>query len=408
MECIVDSQLGSDTELASLQRIVVKVGSSSLTDDTGRLSITRIHDLVAQLATIQRSGEWQVLLVSSGAVAAGLAKLGWHRSSITMPEKQAAAAVGQGLLMKTYERLFQDEDITIAQLLLTRDDIEDRKRFIHIRNTMMSLLRHGIVPIVNENDTVAVDEIRIGDNDTLASLVALVAEANRLVLLTDIDGLYTSNPKYDANAKRIRDIWQVTDEVLGMAGEAGSAAGTGGMRTKLAAAKIAVDSGTDMMIASSSEPDVLLKIIKGIPIGTTFHAPRTVGPRKKSWLVHGTRCEGRLVVDSGAALALSERAGSLLLPGIVEVVGDFQEGAVVELSRDDAFQRTNGQTAGGEAQEECPDALVGRGIVSFSASDLKMLLLRKQAGEKLHNLHEVVHRNDLVLYAGGRGYNAGG
>lgn len=362
----------------SAKRIVVKIGSSSLTDEQGRLSIEKTSRLVKQIAALQAMQEVQVLLVSSGAVAAGLGKLGWMRSSITMPEKQAAAAVGQGLLMNLYQQLFAENGMIIGQLLLTRSDIEDRKRFIHIRNTAETLIRNGILPIVNENDTVTVEEIRFGDNDTLGSLVALVTEADLLILLTDIDGLYTDNPKTNPEARRISDVWQITPELEEVAGGNGSVVGTGGMRTKLSAARIAVDSGIDVVVASSSEPDVLRRIVEGESIGTRFHSQHRLSS-KKSWIAYGTRTEGRLSIDEGAVYALVERASSLLLPGIIGIEGDFQEGSIVEVAAH------NGQ-------------VIGKGVINFSGRDLSLLLERRQMGEKLHNYHEVIHRDAMVIH----------
>ncbi|WAH43187.1 glutamate 5-kinase [Alicyclobacillus fastidiosus] len=363
-------------------RMVVKVGSSSITDHRGRLSLEKMRRVVAQLAALQKSGRCQVILVSSGAIAAGLGKLGWNRASITLPEKQAAAAVGQTLLMETYERLFGQEDIVVGQLLLTRLDIEDRKRFVHIRNTILTLLHNGIVPIVNENDTVAVDEIRFGDNDSLASLTALVSEAERLVLLTDIDGLYTGDPKADASATRLSEIWEITREIESIAGGAGSSVGTGGMRTKISAAKAAVQSGIDVVIASSEESRVLLRIADGEAVGTLFHARPEPLAHRKSWLIHGPQPGGVLVIDEGAVQALVAQAGSLLLPGVMQVQGDFQEGTTVALAN------TTGH-------------VVGKGITNFSARDLDTLVHRRQSGERLYNVTEVVHRNNMVVLEGG-------
>lgn len=364
--------------------MVVKVGSSSLTDENGRLSNIRMERIVEQLAFIKHAMEWQVVLVSSGAVAAGLGKLGWRRTNITMPEKQAAAAVGQGVLIDSYERLFQRHQLTVGQLLLTRSDMEDRKRFVHIRNTLMTLIRNGIVPIVNENDSVAVEEIRFGDNDSLAGLVAMVVEADLLVLLTDIDGLYAANPKHNPDAKRIQDVWEITDEIVQMAGDAGSIVGTGGMRTKITAAKIAVNSGASVVIAASGEPDVLRNIVDGKSVGTRFHTQGDTVRLRKSWLTHVTRAEGGIAIDAGAAHALLFQSGSLLMPGITKVEGHFDEGTIVDLVA------PNGHT-------------IARGIVNFSSSDLAGFLLRRQLGEPLHNLHEVVHRNDMVLMKGESG-----
>ncbi|SEN42180.1 glutamate 5-kinase [Lihuaxuella thermophila] len=358
-------------------RIVVKIGSSSLTNKQGQLSSDKMACLVEQIASVQSTGEYQMILVSSGAVAAGLSKLGWPRSHITMPEKQAAAAVGQGLLIERYQKLFAEKGMGTAQLLLTRSDIEDRKRFIHIRNTAETLLRHGIIPIVNENDTVAVDEIRFGDNDTLGSLVALMTEANLLVLLTDIDGLYTANPKENVSARRIPQVWKITPEMEAAASDSGSPVGTGGMRTKLAAARMAVDSGIDVVIASSSEPNVLQKILEGKSVGTRFHSKQRLSG-KKSWIAYGTRTEGTLMIDPGAVFALVKQTASLLLGGITKVEGDFHEGSVVEIAAPDGRR-------------------IGKGMVSFSAVDLRILLERRQRGEKFHNIHEVIHRDAMVI-----------
>ncbi|BCJ86751.1 glutamate 5-kinase [Effusibacillus dendaii] len=360
-----------------MKRIVVKIGSSSLTDESGQLSPAKMSRLVDQIAELQKDTDCQLILVSSGAVAAGLGRLGWPRPYITMPEKQAAAAVGQGLLIELYQKLFAPHGIVTAQLLLTRSDMEDRKRFIHTRNTTETLLHHGILPIVNENDTVTVEEIRFGDNDTLGGLVALVTEADLLVLLTDIDGLYTANPKTDPNATRIPDVWEITPDLMELAGGSGSAVGTGGMRTKLMAARIAVDSGVDVVVASSSEPDVLKRILAGESMGTRFHSQQRLSS-KKSWIAYGPRPEGRLIIDPGAAKALLERAGSLLIQGIREVEGDFQEGSIVEMVTEEGL-------------------LIGKGVVSFSDRDLRLLLERRQMGEKLRNIHEVIHRNEMVV-----------
>ncbi len=362
----------------SHRRIVVKVGSSSLTDAGGQLAPDRIQVLVDNIAELRDRDGCQVILVTSGAVAAGVSHLRWQRATVTVPEKQAAAAVGQGLLIDTYQRLFADLDIPIAQLLLTRSDIEDRKRFIHIRNTTETLLFHHIIPIINENDTVAVDEIRFGDNDTLASLVALVTEADLLILLTDIDGLYTDNPRLNNDAKRISDVWEITDEMEGMAGGHGSSVGTGGMRTKLAAARIATQSGIDVVIASSNVEHVLHKIVDSHSVGTHFHARKDSLRGKRSWMIHGTRVEGQLIIDDGAVTALSEHSGSLLLPGVVDVIGDFHEGAIVEMM---SLQGSS----------------IAKGAVNFAASDLRILLDRRKSGERVSNVDEVVHRNEMAI-----------
>ncbi|MCL6489188.1 MAG: glutamate 5-kinase [Alicyclobacillus mali] len=361
------------------RRVVVKIGSSSLTEADGSLALSRMRQMVSEVARLGRETGCQFVLVSSGAIAAGLGRLGWQRAHISMPEKQAAAAVGQVLLMEHYERLFAEHGIAVGQILMTRADVEDRKRFVNIRNTVMALLQRGVMPIINENDTVAVEEIRFGDNDTLAALVALVAEADTLVLLTDIDGLYTANPRQDPTATRIAEVEVITDEIERIAGGAGSSAGTGGMRTKIAAAKIATQSGVEVVIAHRDEPRVLERVLAGELVGTRFLASREPVSLRKSWLLHAPKPEGALQVDHGAMRALIAGGKSLLLPGLVQVHGEFQEGAVVELV---------GPTG----------AAFGKGISNFSSRDLAEWLAKKRAGEDVHALHEVVHRNDMVIW----------
>lgn len=359
------------------KRVVVKIGSSSLTDSQGFISEQQMATLITQLADLQLHDHIQVILVSSGAVAAGLGRLGWSRGQITVPEKQAAAAVGQGLLIEQYQKQFSAKGIQMAQLLLTRSDIEHRHRFIHIRNTIEPLLQNGIIPIVNENDTVAVDEIRFGDNDTLASLVALVSAADQLILLTDIDGLYDANPKEVPDAQLIAEVHEITDEIKQLAGDAGSEFGTGGMQTKLVAAEIAMQSGIEVVIASSAEPNVLKRVQQGEAIGTRFHAATRYTSRK-SWIVYGSRTEGTLIIDEGAVDALLYRSGSLLLAGITHVDGEFHEGAVV------AIHSPTGEQ-------------IAKGIVNFSKQDLELLLARKKSKQSLRHYHAVVHRDYMAI-----------
>jgi len=360
------------------RRVVVKIGSSSLTDESGKLSVEKVQRIVNQIADVHEQSGMELILVSSGAVACGLGRLNWTRQTITMPEKQAAAAVGQGLLMDTYERLFAKREIVIGQVLLTRLDVEDRSRFVHIQNTFGALLHHRVVPIVNENDTVAVDEIRFGDNDTLASLVALVSDADMLILLTDIDGFYTADPRKDKHAERIPDVWEISEQLEQAAGQPGSGLGTGGMQTKVMAAKIAVDSGVDVVVAASDEPDCIRRILAGESIGTTFHAKSASKRAKKSWILYSTRTDGKIGMDNGATDALVGHGGSLLLPGVTFVEGDFLKGAVVDLV-----------AAGGKS--------IGRGVVNYSAYNLRTLLSRRESGEKLSAEKEVVHRDQLAI-----------
>lgn len=362
-----------------VQKWVVKVGSSSLTDDTGRLSTEKMANLVSQIAKLQLGGELSVLLVSSGAVATGVGVLSWDRARLTMPEKQAAAAVGQGILTQHYRQLFDAHGLGVAQVLLTRSDIEDRHRFVHVRNTLSTLLHHGIVPIINENDTVAVEEIRFGDNDTLAALVALVAEAERLILLTDIDGIYTADPHRDKHASRLTEVARIED-ILAVAGPSHSRVGTGGMQTKLTAAQIATDAGIDVVIAKADAPNVLFDLAVGKAVGTRIHASMANYRSRASWLAHGAKSEGTIVVDTGAEFAVRQ-GGSLLIPGILRVDGTFKEGAIVDLCTVDARGT----------------AAFGRGLSGMAAEDIRIWVMRRQSGEDTRHIGEVVHRNDMVV-----------
>ncbi len=264
------------------KRIVIKIGSSSLTDELGCLSAEKMSDIAKQVGQICRSQQMEVILVSSGAIACGRNKLGWLGREVSIAEKQAAAAVGQGILMNMYEQIFAREGILIAQVLLTKADVVDKKRMLCIQSTINTLLCHGVVPIVNENDTVAVDEIRFGDNDTLSSLVALLTDAHLLVLLTDIDGFYTANPHVNKDAVRIDDVWEITRELERAASHSTTRVGTGGMQTKLKAAKLAISAGIEVIIAASTESNVVSRIVSGEQIGTRFHVVKSRLPSERT------------------------------------------------------------------------------------------------------------------------------
>lgn len=257
--------------LNKVRRIVVKVGSSTLTHSNGRLNINQIELIVRQLASLHNEG-FEIILVTSGAIGAGIGKLGLKQRPKTIPEKQAAAAVGQGILLHMYEKLFGEYGQIVGQILLTREDIENETRLLNSRNTLSTLLEKGIIPIINENDAVAVEEIKFGDNDTLSALVANIVKADLLILLSDIDGLYNDNPRKNPNAKIINWVNEITAEIEIVAGGAGSNLGTGGMLTKINAAKIAVSSGTVMIIANGSIPHIIEDIVKGAEIGTWFNS----------------------------------------------------------------------------------------------------------------------------------------
>ena len=259
--------------LKGVTKIVVKVGTSTLTHSTGLLNLKRIEKIVRQLADIHNQGI-QVVLVTSGAIGAGMGRLGLKERPKTMPEKQAAAAVGQGTLIHIYEKFFSEYGKVIAQILLTKEDIVDEERYLNARNTFSQLLSQGVIPIVNENDAVVTDEISVGDNDTLSAMVTSLIEADLLIILSDIDGLYDSNPRTNPDAKIIYNVKQITDEIKGFSEGAGSSLGTGGMETKIKAAEIAVAANASMIIAEGSEPNIINEILEGKEIGTLFQSNR--------------------------------------------------------------------------------------------------------------------------------------
>ncbi|MGC8667707.1 MAG: glutamate 5-kinase [Chthonomonadales bacterium] len=372
----------------TVRRLVVKVGTSTLTDAAGRLDRAYIADLAAQLAA-QRSQGRDVLLVTSGAIRAGRERLassghsdnaGTAGSSndLALAYKQAAAAVGQGLLMHTYTEAFAWRGITVAQVLLTRDDLADRRRFLNARNTFRALFDLGVTPIVNENDTVAVDEIRFGDNDVLAARVAVLTEADLLLILSDVDGLYTD----DSRSRVLATVSRITPELWAIAGDAESDAGTGGMRTKVEAAKIATTAGIRTVIARGRLDRVISRVLAGEPIGTTFLPSNERLRGRKRWIVAGSRPKGSITVNEGAAHRIRSENASLLPVGILEVQGSFREGDLVEIV--DELRRR-----------------VARGIVNYSSSDLQLIRglrtdqVRAAIGQKTHD--EVIHRDNLVV-----------
>lgn len=357
-----------------MKTLVVKIGTSTLVRE-GAISDHYIADLARQVATL-RAENWRVVLVSSGAVRAGLDLLGQERAK-TLAEKQAAAAIGQSLLMQSYRRAFADLDLKVAQILLTRSDTADRRRFLNARHTFEQLFRWDVVPIVNENDTVATEEIRVGDNDTLAALTALVAEADRVLLLSDVDGFYLLGQEYPE-----REIARITPEVEAAAGGAGSVGGTGGMRTKIEAARIATRAGLDLVIAHGREADILLKVARGEPFGTRF-LPSSRLQARKSWIAHGRALEGTIHLNPCARAAIVGRGSSLLPVGIVGVEGEFESGALVVV-RDESGE-------------------IGRGLSNLSSHDLRAI-----AGHKSNEISELlgravapeaIHRDNLSLTA---------
>ncbi|WP_418790722.1 glutamate 5-kinase [Phosphitispora sp. TUW77] len=363
-----------------IKRIVVKVGSSTLSYPNGRLNITQMELLARDLADLQNRGI-EVILVSSGAQGAGMGKMGLSRRPKTIPEKQAAAAIGQGLLMHMYEKLFSEYGITVAQVLLTREDIMDRKRFLNARNTLNALLGMETIPIINENDTIAVEEIRFGDNDALSALVASLIEAELLIILSDIAGLYTGNPATDKDATLIPLVTEINEDIEHIAGGSGSKLGTGGMVTKLQAAKVAMNSGFPMIIAQGSENRIVRRIVDGEQLGTLFMPRENRLHSKKRWIAFGSNVQGTILIDSGARKALAEDGKSLLPSGIVSVAGTFEIGNTVSVFY--------------EGKE------IGRGIVNYSSLELDSIK-GKKTGEipkilGYKDFDEVIHRDNFAL-----------
>ncbi len=367
--------------LTECRRIVIKVGTSTLTHDTGRLHIERMEKLVRQIADLANQGK-EVILVSSGAIAAGLPALGFTEKPKDIPKRQAAASVGQGLLLHMYEKLFREYGIVVGQILLTRDDSDVKKRFVNMRNALLALLELRVVPIVNENDVVGIDEVKIGDNDTLSAIVASVVEADLLIILSDIDGLYTDNPQVNPQATLIHEVESLTPAIWNLAGDAGTKRGTGGMRTKLDAANIATRSGVKMLIAAGHREGILRQILSGDVVGTYFHAHSFINHMKKRWMAFGSRLKGKIVVDDGCASALVKQGTSILPVGVIAVHGTFNEGETISV-----FHR---------------DEEIARGIVNFSSTEIDLIkgLHTDVIADVLSvgtTYDEVVHRNNLVL-----------
>jgi glutamate 5-kinase len=356
--------------------IVAKIGTSSLTDDRGVIASDAITRTVAQIALLRARGD-RVVLVTSAAVAAGVEALGMGDNRPTdMLTLQAVSAVGQSRLMRVWDDAFQNVSLVSGQVLLTPNDFFDRRQYLHARDTLMRLLDLGVVPVINENDTIANDELRFGDNDRIAALVSQLVGADVLVLLTDTAGLYTGNPRTDSSATLISFVDEVTEELEAMAGSAGTARGSGGMSSKLRAAKIASWSGVRAVIAGSKNEDSLVEAVDGVAgVGTTFAANDRKISARKIWIGFAGDIEGVLTIDDGACAALIHRGVSLLSAGVSAVQGEFDEGALV------AIHDAKGKT-------------IARGIVRCdSMSAHTMMGLRSET----QSANIVVHRDDLVL-----------
>ncbi|TVQ32098.1 MAG: glutamate 5-kinase [Phycisphaeraceae bacterium] len=365
--------------LASVRRIVVKVGSRVLVDESNGLDEAHIAELVRQIAAVRESGR-EVALVSSGAIAAGLPALGLKRRPRDLPSLQAAAALGQARLIELYRDLFAVRGVAVGQVLLTHDDMRSRERHLNARNTLNRLLEAGAVPIVNENDTVAVDEIRVGDNDRLGALVGHLVRADLVIILSSIDGLHAAPP--ETGAPLVPRVTEITPEVRAMAKGKGSDVAVGGMATKLDAADMVMRAGEYMVIAHGREPDVLLRLMAGEALGTVFEPrPTRIGGRKR-WIAFFERPAGKLFVDDGAAAALRKRGKSLLPAGVRTVEGMFKRGDVVSVVDESSAE-------------------IARGLVNYGADDLRLIAGRKTSeierilGRREHD--EVIHCDNMTL-----------
>ncbi|NJN22755.1 MAG: glutamate 5-kinase [Leptolyngbya sp. RL_3_1] len=371
------------TPVSEPSTIVVKIGTSSLTQGAlGKLALATIASLVETLSHLQQSG-YRVILVSSGAVGVGCARLGLKERPRTMAMKQAVAAVGQGRLMRVYDDMFTTLGQPMAQVLLTRTDLVQRSRYVNSYRTFRQLLQLGVIPVVNENDTVAVEELKFGDNDTLSAQVASLVGADWLFLLTDVQQLYSADPRYNDDAEPIYIVDKVEQLADLQVGDRGSQWGTGGMVTKIEAARIATTAGVRTVITEGKHPENLLKILSGEALGTQFSAqPRPANARKR-WIAHGLMPAGKLYLDSGAVRAISQGGKSLLAAGITEIEGEFE--------RQDAVQ-----LYGPNGQE------VARGIVNYDHTELQKIQGHRSE-EIAHILgydgaETVIHRDNLVVH----------
>ncbi|WP_116367532.1 glutamate 5-kinase [Parahaliea mediterranea] len=368
------------SEVAGARRWVVKVGSALLTNDGRGLDPAVIGQLVDQLAALRQRG-CEVVLVSSGAVAAGIVRLGWSGRPSALHDLQAAAAVGQSVLVQSYENAFCHHGIATAQILLGHDDVLARDRYLNARGTLTTLLQLGVMPIVNENDTVVTDEIRFGDNDTLAALVANLIDADALLLLTDQQGLFNADPRHNPSAELVRQCDVHAPELDGMAGD-GGALGRGGMVTKLRAARLAARSGSETIIASGREANIVQRATTGEDVGTWLRTGKQPQNARKQWLAGMVRVPGSVELDDGAVRVLRESGRSLLPVGVVAVQGNFQRGDMV------ACRDSSGRE-------------VARGLINYSAEETRRL--QGRASSAIEGIlgyqgdEELIHRDNLVV-----------
>lgn len=371
----------SRTNLLKGRRWVIKIGSALLTNNGKGLDHAAIQSWVEQMGELAGQG-YEIVLVSSGAVAAGMGVLGWDKRPEAINELQAAAAVGQMRLVQAYEQMFKQFDVHTAQVLLINDDLANRKRYLNARATLKTLIKHKIIPIVNENDTVATEEFRFGDNDTLAAMVANLIDADGLIIMTDQLGLFDSDPRNNPEAKLISAAFADDLALDGMAGDSKGALGRGGMYTKLRAARLASRSGTSSIIVGGSQPEVLRRIFAGESLGTCLESRQKPWAARKQWLAGLLTASGKLTIDDGAVSVLHQHGRSLLPVGVTAVHGSFERGAVVECVDQ------NGR-------------VIARGLVNYGSDDA-LKIIRKNSDQLLSVLgyegdHEMIHRDNLVV-----------
>ncbi len=366
--------------------LVVKIGSSTLVDENHRIDEGYLESLADQVVRVRELG-WNTVVVSSGAIACGLRALGLEKRPTDIPSLQAAASIGQSAFAAAYANAFAPHDIITSSVLLTRRDTADRTAYLNARATIGRLLELGVVPIVNENDTVSIEQIKFGDNDTLAALVASLIEADLCIIMSDIDGLYDANPNKDPNAKLIERVGVITPEIMGAAGGSGSVVGSGGMVTKIKAARVLMAAGIPMVIAAGTRADVIVDAVAGKPVGTLFAGERkahSITPRKL-WIALGDSVKGAVVVDEGAKNALVNRGSSLLAVGIAEVAGRFDEGDIVDV-------------------KDKSGLVIARGRVAFSSDEVALACGRTSVQLSENRLlaplaeRAVIHRDELIVF----------
>lgn len=369
--------------LKNIKKIVVKIGSSSLTSPLGGLDMDNLQKFTSEISNIWDSG-LKTIIVSSGAIAAGLKYLGLEEKPKKYSMLQAIAAVGQHDLMRVYSSFFYKSGKKVGQILLTREDTTKREQYLNIKNTILTLLELNVIPIINENDSVALDEIKFGDNDTLAALVAGLTESDLLIILSDIEGLYDKNPKTNTDAKLIPVVTEINEEIEKIAGGIGSDYGSGGMVTKIKSAKICSFSGIPMVIASSREKDVIKRILNGEDVGTFFvpEESKKIASLKR-WIAFGMITKGSIKIDKGAEEAIAKKGKSLLPVGITEVIGNFTKGDNVLILSSD-------------------EKVIGQGLSNFTSDEILKIMgkreeiILKEFGSSL--CYEVVHRNNMVIF----------